>query len=67
MDERALFAVELACDEACSNIIRHGYAGRPGEIHVTCLVSHSDFVVEVADHGPPFNPSRSNQSPPPGR
>lgn len=56
LDERAVFAVELACDEACSNVIRHGYAGQPGDIHITCHVSDSNFVVEVADHGPPFDP-----------
>lgn len=56
LGERALFAVELACDEACSNVIRHGYAGQPGEIHITCQVADSDFIVEVVDRGPPFNP-----------
>lgn len=56
LDERALFAVELACDEACSNVIKHGYAGQPGEIRITCQAVDADFVVEVVDRGPPFNP-----------
>ncbi len=56
LNERALFAVELACDEACSNVIEHGYAGQPGEIHIACHVSDADFVIEVVDQGPPFDP-----------
>lgn len=56
LNDRALFAVELACDEACSNVIEHGYAGQPGEIRISCFVSETDFIVEVVDRGPPFNP-----------
>lgn len=56
LNERALFAVELACDEACSNVIEHGYAGQPGDIRITCQIVDSDFMIEVIDRGPPFDP-----------
>ena len=35
LDADAAFQVQLACDEACTNIIEHAYGGQGGEIEVT--------------------------------
>ena len=36
-DEKEIYAVELAVDEACSNIIEHAYEGEgKGDIICTC-------------------------------
>lgn len=59
LDERTLYAVQTAVDEAATNIILHGY-GREGAgpIHITCRQEGDDFIVEMRDYGRPFDPSR---------
>lgn len=59
LDEDAVFACELAADEACTNIIEHAYHGRPdGEIRVSCLRTRQGFTVEFRDRGTSFDPSQ---------
>lgn len=51
------FAVKLAVEEACVNVITHGYAGRePGPISLTFCSEPERFVVTVADVAAPFEP-----------
>jgi serine/threonine-protein kinase RsbW len=51
------FAVKLAVEEACVNIMTHGYAGRePGPISVTFRSDPERFVVTIADFAAPFQP-----------
>ena len=53
-----MFACELATDEACTNIMEHAYLGSAdGQIRVTCRYAGNLFVVELHDHGRPFDPS----------
>ena len=57
LDARAVYAVQLAVDEACSNIIEHAYGGagqRP--ISCTCQITHDGLTVILHDHGEPFDP-----------
>jgi anti-sigma regulatory factor (Ser/Thr protein kinase) len=44
-------------DEAATNAIVHGYAGRPGWIEVTVAVAGPDLVITVADEAPRFDPT----------
>jgi len=55
-DEDDRFAMTLAVDEACTNIVLHG--GPPGEsmIRVTCTVTREAITVEIEDRGRPFDP-----------
>jgi len=46
-----------AVDEATTNAIVHGYAGRPGWVEVTLTVIGSDVVIAVEDGAPPFDPT----------
>ena len=60
-DERALSHIELAVDEACTNIIEHACKGQgEGDIHLTCgldrLEGNDYFVVRLRDQGEPFHP-----------
>ena len=61
-----VFHVEMAVDEACSNVIEHAYAGAAGDIELTCT-SPEDGRLEVAihDHGRSFFPA-AGPEPPPG-
>jgi anti-sigma regulatory factor (Ser/Thr protein kinase) len=55
--------VKLAVEEACSNIITHGYAGRPpGAITLAGYREKDRLVVVISDQGVPFHP---DGAPPP--
>jgi anti-anti-sigma factor len=58
LDESTSYDIKLAVDEACMNIIEHGYAGMdPGSILVSLQYGASKLVVHIADFGHPFEPS----------
>ena len=57
-DDDTVFHVELACDEACTNIIEHTYEGEGiGDIQVSWQLSGDTFTVTIRDNGPRFDPS----------
>jgi anti-sigma regulatory factor (Ser/Thr protein kinase) len=47
-----------AVKEVMTNIIRHGYRGKPGEIRVSCTGSPEKVAVEIADSAPAFDPTK---------
>jgi serine/threonine-protein kinase RsbW len=56
-DESICFDLKLAVDEACSNLVVHGYRGRePGPIAVAFALDGDEIVITITDHAPPFNP-----------
>ncbi len=58
LDRGAVYAVQLAVDEACSNIIEHAYAGKKnGHIECTCLGSDEGVTVILRDWGRAFDPN----------
>ena len=53
----ATYAVEMAVDEACTNIIEHAYGGEGrGDIECTCQVDNEGLTVTLRDSGRPFDP-----------
>ncbi|HPD76194.1 MAG TPA: ATP-binding protein [Methanoregulaceae archaeon] len=48
--------IQLAIDEAVTNIIMHGYAGKPGTIVISCSVEDGTVRIGIRDHAPPFDP-----------
>ena len=57
LNDKATFEVQMAVDEACTNVIQHGYGEEEnGEIALCCECAEGDFVVTIRDHGRPFNP-----------
>jgi serine/threonine-protein kinase RsbW len=48
--------LELAVEEAVTNLCRHAYAGRGGELTVRINTTESALAVELEDAGPPFDP-----------
>jgi len=57
IEQSAAFDLKLAVDEACSNIIEHGYAGNEsGPIGVSFDAQGEQVVVAIVDRGRPFDP-----------
>lgn len=56
LNDDALFAIELACDEACNNVIEHAYRDAAGPLHIACSVRQADFIIQIQDQGRPFEP-----------
>jgi serine/threonine-protein kinase RsbW len=66
-DKDSIFQVELACDEACTNIIEHTYKAEDvGSISISWQIKSRRFVVTIRDSGKNFDPTRvpSTETPP---
>ena len=58
LSEEEVYAVEMAVDEACTNIIEHAYGGEGrGDIECTCRINGDKLTVMLRDRGCPFDPS----------
>jgi serine/threonine-protein kinase RsbW len=55
-DELAIADLELAVDEICSNVIKHGYSGQGGRIEITVEPVAGGVQVTVRDWGKSFDP-----------
>jgi anti-sigma regulatory factor (Ser/Thr protein kinase) len=57
LDEVAICRCQLAVDEACTNIIEHGYEGEGrGSIDLLCEPGAGELVITIVDHAKPFDP-----------
>jgi len=57
--------LQLAVEEACVNIIEHGYAGlQPGMIEITFQLKDNQVFITITDFGREFDPTTY---PPPDR
>jgi len=55
--EDELFRIELACDEACTNVIEHAYGGEDqGSIRVIWEFAQGAFRIIIYDYGRYFDP-----------
>ncbi len=56
-DDGEVNRIELAVDEACSNIIDHAYAGSVGYIQLEIEIEPDrSLTIVLLDQGQPFNP-----------
>jgi serine/threonine-protein kinase RsbW len=55
---REVLEVQLAVEEACTNIVLHAYEGRTGFIYVSVSVEKDRVKIMIEDDGPPFDPKR---------
>jgi|JFJP01.1.fsa_nt_gi serine/threonine-protein kinase RsbW len=57
LDERSRYGIQMAVDEACTNIIEHGYGGNDkGQIRLVCEVESRGLRVIIYNHGRSFDP-----------
>jgi anti-sigma regulatory factor (Ser/Thr protein kinase) len=57
LDSKGVYAVKLAVDEACTNIIEHGYGGESsGKIECSCDVDRHALTIKLRDWGTAFDP-----------
>jgi len=56
-EDREIFGIRLALEEAIVNAIKHGnQMDRGKKVHIRCRIGYERFEVGVADEGPGFNP-----------
>ncbi len=56
MDSKEIYNVQLAVDEACSNIIEYAYEGIPdGQIELNAFATRETLTIMINDHGKRFD------------
>ncbi|MEN8241478.1 MAG: ATP-binding protein [Chloroflexota bacterium] len=56
LTEKAVYAVQLAVDEACTNIIDYAYGGETNQqIEITCEITTEHLTITLGDKGHPFD------------
>jgi serine/threonine-protein kinase RsbW len=59
LDNDQTHDVQMAVDEACTNVIEHAYRGKPdGTIDIVCDKRGDEFVVTIQDFGARFDPRK---------
>ena len=57
VDPQTCYDLKLAVEEACTNVITHGYAGMdPGSIMLELQFDPEQVLVRLTDFGHPFEP-----------
>ena len=57
LESHQLAAIHLVVEEAAVNVISYAYPDAPGMLKVSCQATETEFVVELTDDGPPFDPT----------
>jgi serine/threonine-protein kinase RsbW len=58
LDARGIYAVELAVEEACTNIIKHTYKGEGRQpIECSYCITDQGLTITLRDRGPRFDPA----------
>ena len=56
-EDRDIFSIRLALEEALVNAIKHGnQLDRTKKVHIDCTFKADRFEIGIADEGPGFNP-----------
>lgn len=57
-NDKEVYNIQLATDEAASNIIEHAYEGvNNGLLEISCGVQNDSITIVLVDHGESFDPS----------
>lgn len=61
-DMKKIIEVQLAAEEACTNIALYAYPGGDGNIHIDAEVG-DDLQLNIEDNGTPFDPTKLDTPP----
>jgi serine/threonine-protein kinase RsbW len=56
-DPGTIFKVQLAIDEACTNVINYAYGGQTGYMKLILERAGEDIIITINDKGKPFDPT----------
>ena len=57
-NNKDIYNIQLATDEAASNIIEHSYEGvSDGILEISCWIKKNTITIILVDHGKSFDPS----------
>jgi serine/threonine-protein kinase RsbW len=60
--EKEIYSLQLAADEAASNIIEHAYEGvSDADLDIACDMRGDTLIITMRDTGRPFDPSKVKQ------
>ncbi len=60
LDEATSGRCQLAVDEACTNVIEHGYGGEgKGNIEIVCAPRPGELTITIRDQGREFDPTQA--------
>jgi serine/threonine-protein kinase RsbW len=60
--EKEIYSLQLAADEAASNIIEHAYEGvSDADLDIACDMRGDTLTITMRDTGRPFDPSKVKQ------
>ena len=60
--DKEIYSLQLAADEAASNIIEHAYEGvSNANLYITCDMRGDALTITMRDTGKPFDPSKVKQ------
>ena len=55
-DQASAYKIQLAIDEACTNVIKHAYRGEIGPVRLEMELIGDNLVISLIDRGVPFDP-----------
>jgi anti-sigma regulatory factor (Ser/Thr protein kinase) len=65
LSQKEVYDVVLAVNEACANVIQHGYGGRPGQcLTLACRPTPRGLELRLRDRGQPFEFEAAPDLPP---
>ncbi len=56
-DPGTIFKVQLAIDEACTNVMNYAYGGQAGYMKLVLEREGEDILITINDKGKPFDPT----------
>jgi len=56
---KEILEMQLAAEEACTNIALYAYPGTQGDIHITAEIGDR-LILSIEDQGTPFDPTKCN-------
>lgn len=52
-----ILKIQVAVEEACTNIIKHAYSGQGGNITISCELRDNALVITIKDNAGQFDPA----------